>query len=336
MIEGSLRRDPLHRLWVIFAPEKVNTIIVKSSETEAKLDINPYVPGLEYTTGKDILSRINPAYADKGWSSRVFPAKNPILKVENDRKSKGVGLYDTMSRIGAHEVVVETPKNNVFFDQLSIEEIADALSITRDRIADLKKDSRFRYIMVTKNRGFAAGGTINHNYSEIKAFPFIPPIVQYKLENCKQYYLAKERCLLCDIIEQELYDRKRVVCENDLFVAICPYASRYPFEIMILPRKHKTVFEGITSEAIKELAKIFKTVFYKLRKGLNAPAYNSVFHYQPVNSGPDEVLESLFYHWHITIIPRLANIPSETLEAGVYLNPTFPEEAAAFLKNISE
>jgi UDPglucose--hexose-1-phosphate uridylyltransferase len=336
MIEGSLRRDPLHRLWVVFAPEKVDTIIQQSSENEAKFDIDPYVPGLEYATGKDILSRVNPAYADKGWSSRVFPAKNPILKVENEKRSKGVGLYDVMSRIGAHEVVVETPKNNIFFDQLSIEEIADAFTIMKDRVNDLKKDSRFRYIMVTKNRGLAAGGTIDHNYSEIKAFPFIPPIVQYKLESCKHYYMIKERCLLCDIIEQELFDRKRVVYENDQFIAICPYASRYPFEIMILPRRHAGTFEKISEESVKELAKIAKVVLCKLRKGLNSPAYNCVFHFQPVNSGADEVLENRSYHWHLTIIPRLTRIPSEMLEAGVYVNPTFPEEAAEFLKNIRE
>lgn len=336
MVEGSLRRDPLHGLWVIFAPEKVNTIIQQSSESESKFDINPYVPGLEYATGKDILRRVNPAYADKGWSARVFPAKNPILKVENERNMKGVGLYDMMSRIGAHEVVVETPKSGVHFDQLSIEEIADAFSIIRDRIGDLRKDSRFRYILVSKNRGLAAGGTINHNYSEIKAFTFVPPIVKYKLDNCKEYYRIKERCLMCDIIDQELFDRKRVVYENDLFIAICPFASRYPFEIMIVPRRHKNIFDGVTEESVKELAKVTKVVYYKLRKGLNAPAYNSVFHYQPVNSGEEEALENKAYHWHIIIIPRLTNVSSEMLETGVYVNPTLPEEAAEFLRNIRE
>jgi len=336
MIEGCLRRDPLHRLWVVFAPEKVNTIIQKSSENESKFQIDPYVPGLEYATGKDILSRTNPAYADKGWSSRVFPAKNPILKVENDKKSKGVGLYDMMSRIGAHEVVVETPKNNIYFDQLSIEEISDAFNIMMDRVNDLRKDSRFRYIMVSKNRGLAAGGMINHNYSEIKAFPFIPPIVQYKLDSCKYYYAMKERCLVCDIIEQELFDRSRVIYENDQFIAICPYASRYPFEVMIVPRKHGNVFSGMPVETVKELAKTVKTVFFKLRKGLNSPAYNCVFHFQPVNSGSEEQIESRAYHWHMIIIPRLMNVTSDTLEAGVYVNPTFPEEAAEFLRNIRE
>lgn len=336
MIDGDLRRDPLNKTWVIFAPEKVNTIIQQSSEKEAKFDINPYVPGLEFATGKDILRRVNPAYADKGWSSRVFPAKNPILKIESEKNFKGVGLYDTMSRLGAHEVVVETPRSDIHFDRLSIEEIADTFSIIMDRIGDLKKDSRFRYILVTKNRGLSAGGTINHNYSEIKAFPFIPPIIQKKLDNCKEYFKTKERCLLCDIIDQELFDRKRVVIENDLFVAICPYASRYPFEIMIIPRRHRNIFEGGNEESIKELAKIAKTVFYKIRVALNAPAYNSVFHFQPVNSKEDESLESKSYHWHISIIPRMSNIPSEMIEAGIYVNPTFPEDAAEFLRNIRD
>lgn len=336
MIEGNLRRDPLNKCWVVFAPEKVNTIIQQSSEKDAKFDINPYLPGLEYATGKDILRRINPAYADKGWSSRVFPAKNPILKIESEKNFRGEGLYDTMARLGAHEVVVETPKSDINFDRLSIEEIADAYSIIMDRIGDLKKDSRFRYILVTKNRGLDAGGTINHNYSEIKAFPFIPPIIQYKLDNCIQYYKIKERCLVCDIIDQELSDRKRVIVENDMFIAFCPYASRYPFEIMIVPRKHRNIFEGPNEDVVKELAKIAKTVFYKIRMALNAPAYNSVFHFQPVNSRENENLEAKAYHWHISIIPRMSNIPSEMIEAGIFVNPTLPEEAAEFLRNIRD
>lgn len=335
-MQGSMRRDPLNNCWVIFAPEKVNTIIKESSEKEAKFDINPYLPGLEHATGRDILRKVNPAYADKGWSSRVFPAKNPVLKVETEKKSKGKGVYDEMLRVGAHEVVVETPRSDIHFDKLSIEEIVDALSIVRERIADLKKDSRFRYILVSKNRGLESGGTINHNYSEIKAFPFVPPQIQKKVDNCIEYFERKERCLICDIVEQELEDRSRIVFESELFIAICPYASRFPFEIMILPKRHKNIFDNVSPEAVKDLAVTVKTVFGKMRKALNAPAYNSVFHYHPVNSGKSEQLEAQAYHWHITIIPRITSINSDMLESGVYVNPTLPEKAADFMRNISE
>jgi len=336
MLQGSMRRDPLNNYWVIFAPEKVNTIIKESSEKEAKFDINPYLPGQEHATGNDILRKVNPAYADKGWSSRVFPAKNPILRVETEKRSKGNGVYDEMLRVGAHEVVVETPRSDIYFDKLSIEEIADAFNIVRERVGDLKNDSRFRYILVSKNRGKESGGTIDHNYSEIKAFPFVPPLVQKKVDNCIDYFERKDRCLICDIVEQELEDRKRIVFENELFVAICPYASRHPFEIMIIPKRHKNIFDNVSEGAVKELAIMAKTVFAKMRKALNAPAYNCVFHYHPVNSGKNEQIEALAYHWHITIIPRITSINSDLLESGVFVNPTLPENAAEFMRNISE
>ncbi len=338
MIKGCLRRDPLNKYWVIFAPEKVSTIIKQSSEQEADFDLNPYAPGFEFATGRDILRKINPAYADQNWSVRVFPAKKPVLLIESEVNFKGKGLYDVMERLGAHEVVVETPRQNIYFDQLSIEEIADVLNVVRERIGDLKKDTRFRYVMVSKNRGLAAGGTINHNYSEIKAYPFVPPLVQARIDNAVAYYNLKERCLLCDIVDQELESKERIVAKNDFFVAFCPYASRFPFEIMISPRKHGSVFNTALSDfdIDKELAKILRLVLLKIRKALKAPAYNCVFHYPPVNSGEKELIESKALHWYISIIPKITNMMSDALEGGVYTNPTLPEEAAEFLKNIIE
>ncbi|MBO4700112.1 HIT domain-containing protein [bacterium] len=336
MADGILRRDPLNKIWVVFAPEKVKTIVVGSSENDANFDVDPFVPGLEYATGPDILRSSDPLYSTGGWSSRVFPAKNPVLKVENEKNSRGHGLYDSMSRLGAHEVVVETPKSGVSMDQLSVEEIADAVKIIFDRIADLRKDTRFRYISVTKSRGRAAGGQINHNYSEIKAYPFIPPFVRNKLDNCLAYYREKERCLLCDIIDQELADRKRIVAEHDNFVAFCPYSSRFPFEIMVVPKKHGRILSDNPASAIADFAKILKPVMSKLRSGLNSPAYNMVFHYLPVNSGAEAEAESRAYHWHLEIIPRITVISADSFENGIFVNPTLPEDAAEFLRNIRE
>ena len=336
MAEGILRRDPLNKIWVVFAPEKVKTIVVGSSENDSNFDVDPFVPGLEYATGPDILRSSDPLYSTGGWSSRVFPAKNPVLRVENEKNSRGHGLYDSMSRLGAHEVVVETPKSGVSMDQLSVEEIADAVKIIFDRIADLRKDTRFRYISVTKSRGRAAGGQINHNYSEIKAYPFVPPFVRAKLDNCLEYYREKERCLLCDIVDQELADRKRIVAEHDNFVAFCPYASRFPFEIMVIPKKHGRILSENTASAIADFAKILKPVMSKLKSGLNSPAYNMVFHYLPVNSGAEAEAESRAYHWHLEIIPRITVISADSFENGIFVNPTLPEDAAEFLRNIRE
>jgi len=336
MAEGMLRRDPLNKIWVIFAPEKVKTLISGSSENDAKFDVDPFVPGLESATGPDILRHNDPLYAVGGWSSRVFPAKNPILRVENEKNGRGHGLYDSMSRLGAHEVVVETPKSGIGLDQLSVEEIADGIKIIFDRIADLRKDTRFRYISVIKSRGAAAGGTINHNYSEIKAYPFIPPFVRNKLDNCLEYYRVKERCLLCDIIDQELSNRKRIVEEHENFVAFCPYASRFPFEMTVLPKKHGRILSDNPVSAINDFAKILRSVAVKLKNGLNSPAYNMVFNYLPVNSGGDAEAESLAYHWHLEIIPRISVITADSLENGIFVNPTLPEDAAEFLRNIRE
>ncbi|MBP5434611.1 HIT domain-containing protein [bacterium] len=330
-MQGTLRRDPLNRVWVIFAPEKVRTIVTPSSENEAKFDINPFIPGLEDMTGKNILTRRNAACPGEKWTSRVFPASLPVLKVENSKNPKGDGLYDTMERIGAHEVLVETYKNNVHFDELSESEISDIVSMIRDRVADLKRDTRLKYISVSKNRGRAAGGTIDHNYLEIKAFPFVPESIKAKLANCRGYYESRERCMVCDILEQERKDESRVVIENDRFIAFCPYASRFPFEITVAPRRHSASIDSIDNDEIADLSALLKQLGFKLRSALNSPAYNAIFIQSPLSGSETE---SEAFHWYLSIIPRISVLSAEALENEIYINPTLPEEAADFLRSI--
>ena len=331
-LQGTLRRDPLNRVWVIFAPEKVKTVVTPSCEDEAKFDIDPFIPGLEDTTGKNILTRRNAENPNEKWTSRVFPASLPVLKVENSKNPKGDGLYDTMERIGAHEVLVETHKSGIHFDELSESEISDIIAMIRDRIADLKRDTRLKYISVSKNRGRAAGGTINHNYSEIKAFPFVPESIRAKLASCIDYFRNHERCMVCDILGQEMMEKSRVVIENDRFIAFCPYASRFPFEITVAPRRHSALMDSISDEEIRDLSALLKSLGFKLRTALNSPAYNAIFIMNPVNGESQTASEA--FHWYISIIPRLSVLTAEALENEIYVNPTLPEEAAGFLRSI--
>lgn len=279
MKKGSVRRDPVSKNWVIFAPEKVGTILEKSKEqdVETSADSCPFCPGNEYATGTELFRYNHIAPSNFDWSLRAFPARNPVMKIEEELKFMGDGVYDFMGRFGAHEVIVETPRHDIHIDELTEKEIEDIFWAFHDRIVDLKRDTRFKYIMVYKNRGKKSGGKMDHHYSELAAFPFIPPSVEAKIRNASTYYGFKQRCVFCDIVNQELSQRSRIVDENHEFVAFCPYASVAPFEIKIMPKGHRPYFEDSSKHSFISLARIFRDTMYRIRRASIPPHTTSCF-----------------------------------------------------------
>src|SRR5262249_32817531 len=148
---------------------------------------------------------------------------------EGDLDRAGEGVYDRMNGVGAHEVIVETPDHTKTFSSLTEAEIGSVLMAYRDRIVDLKRDMRFKYVMVFKNHGSPAGATLEHPRSQLRAVPVVPKNVAEEMEGALAYYRYKDRCVFCDIVRQEQRERTRLVYENDQFVVIEPYAPKFPF-----------------------------------------------------------------------------------------------------------
>jgi UDPglucose--hexose-1-phosphate uridylyltransferase len=200
----------------------------------------------------------------------------------------------------------------------------------RDRILDLKQDRRFKYILVFKYHGEAAGASLEHPHSQLVALPILPKQVVEELEGAKHYFANKERCIYCDIISQELASRVRVAAENADFVVIEPYAPRFPFETWILPKRHESAFENSPSHSYENLAHILRTVLIKSVHVLDNPPYNLVLHSSPIQENTND-----YYHWHVEIIPKLTKTAGFEWGTGFYINPTSPEEAAKFLREAS-
>lgn len=217
----ELRKDPVLGRWIIIATERgkrpTDFII---SEPSTKGGFCPLCPGNEKTTPNEVLSygpegrRPN----TPGWDLRVVPNKYPALVIEGDLKKEGEGLYDKMNGIGAHEVLVETPNHNEFFSSLPPARMVKIFTAFRDRLLDLKKDKRFKYVLIFKNHGRAAGASLEHSHSQLVALPILPRMVVSELAGALSYYQYKERCVYCDIIRQELQGRERLVCENEHFI----------------------------------------------------------------------------------------------------------------------
>src|SRR5208283_4752432 len=191
----------------------------------------------------------------------------------------------------------------------------------RDRMEDLKRDTRFQYTLIFKNEGLLAGATLEHSHSQIIALPIVPIQVQEEINGSKQHYDMKERCIFCDIIRQEIHAGTRVVVQTPLFVALAPYAPRSPFETWILPKTHVSGFAFSSNEDFKDLARILQDILRRSDRALLNPPYNYVIHTSPFRDDRND-----YYHWHIEIMPKLTNVAGFEWGSGFYINPTPPED----------
>lgn len=326
----ELRKDPVIGRWIIISKERRKRPTDFSAEIYAGSGgFCPLCPGNEAFTPQAVMTIYNDGEHDSGaWEVRVVPNKYPALVIEGDLEKEGVGLYDQMNGIGAHEVIIETPNHDDKFADFPTERMAKVFRAYKERILDLEKDSRFKYVMVFKNHGQAAGASLEHSHSQLIALPILPRMIVSELTGAKSHFNYKERCVFCDIIRQELNSQERVVCENDGFITITPFAPRTPFEMWILPKKHESSFSSLTEEKILQLSEIFRESLQRLCTCIENVPYNFVLHTEPLHSGGLE-----YYHWHFEIVPKLTSIAGFEWGTGFYINPLPPEEAAAFLRD---
>lgn len=334
----ELRKDPVIGRWVIIATERAKRPedfeIEKQDSSKGPC---PFCEGNEARTPKEIFavrkSQTKPN--TPGWDVRIVPSIAPLLQGKGDLGRRGKGMYDLMNAIGAHEVIVETPKHIGNIADLPEEQIAKAIDCYVERFCLLKKDKRFKYVLMFKNYGqVAGGGPIRHARSQLIATPVDPKRVKEELVGSRRYFEYKERCVFCDIIKQELKQKERVIVDIDGLIAISPFASRFPFEVWILPKEHSCDFFSIKPEQRRDLAGVIKRVMLKLKKALSDPPYNYILHTAPfrrAKAGYWKTIEA-DYHWHIEIMPRLTRVAGFEWGTGFYLNPTSPEEATRILR----
>lgn len=324
----ELRKDPITQNWVI---QEEDQVMWPGAE------VCPLCPGQEAFSPQTIYAHPN---GHGSWQVRVTPHPRPLYRIEGDANRRAEGLYDKMRSLGAHEVVVESPDHLLSLSEQSDENIAHVLGAYVARIVDLKKDRRFRYVTVFRNQGELAGQDLEHAHSQIAATPFIPRRLVYELRSCQRYYELKDRCLFCDILQQELAQQARTVEWDDQFVAFCPFASRVPYEVWILPTDHHASFEEdlTTWERQVHFARFLKSMLRRVESV--APAYQLVLHTSPNvqakfdRAGHWKTLAEDF-HWHVELLP-VCQLKSKSYGVKeVYYNWVRPEEAAEGLRKAS-
>jgi UDPglucose--hexose-1-phosphate uridylyltransferase len=322
----ELRKDPITRSWVMTGDDP----------TEAAP--RPDFPCRFCPDSVDATQVISATPSASGWSARSVVHPTPLYHIEGGAGRRGDGIYDRMSSVGAHEVLVENPRHDRQLWNASDDEIGQFLRLAAERILDLKRDSRIKYVSLYKDHGPSAGQEFSHPTSQITATTFVPRRVLYELRAGREYFQAKERCVFCDILAQEERQAARVIEARGDYLALGPYAPRVPYETWIMPRNHEASFErtGLTKPGLRtNLAALLRRTLQRIRTVTEG--FHLVLHTSPNSLHPSKTLGYWKtidddYHWHIEIMPVIAAKARSYTFKEVYYSPVSSETAVKQLR----
>lgn len=327
----TFRKRLLTDEWVIIAPERARRPKRIEATTAANDGPCPFCPAFAPLTPEPISDWDSPQFSGAEWGIRAVPNKFPALRVEADDTpaSSADGLYQSRGGLGAHEVIIEAPRHIESWGDMAADHLACVLSAWRDRLHDLSGDRRLKAAMVFKNSGAAAGASIEHVHSQLVAFPMVPSRMQRRLHTAHDYHERTGHCPLCKMLHIERTSGDRLVLENDEVAVVAPFASRVPFELWILPSGHATGFRFAGDSTLVKVAELLVELLPKWIASCGGVDHNLVLH-----TGPFDLGDEPYYHWHLELIPRTGQIAGLEWGSDVFVNATASEVAADHLRNL--
>ncbi|WP_339749809.1 hypothetical protein [uncultured Rubinisphaera sp.] len=321
----EVRYDPIHGWPVIFAPPRAkrpNSVLAQTPQTIPAS--NPFAEHNEHLTTPECYADRQPDTKPNtpGWSVRIIPNKYPVLStpVEGSETGRCEPLEEAA---GYHEVIVESPQPIANVCELSDGQFLRIFLSYRERLKAIAGELRYAHATVFKNQGRAAGASQLHVHSQLMATLFVPPNISNEVEYARRYRLHVGRSYFQDLMEQEHRLGSRVVCQTDTLSAFCPYASRFPFEMHLIPHQPQPHFHFATDQEVQETALLMKQALVRLQKSIGAIEFNYILHTAPF---ADDSSSGFCWHWEI--YPRLSGIAGWELGQGSYVNPVYPELAA--------
>jgi UDPglucose--hexose-1-phosphate uridylyltransferase len=307
----------------------------------------PFCRGNEDKTPPAILTLPD----EKNWGIRIVENLYPVLGDDREQPDLNLGLQQTIDGYGRHEVIIDNSNHGIALHEMTDDHIALLFRTYRDRMKTLyESDNRLRYVLAFKNYGPAAGASIPHTHSQMIALPVVPDNVQAEVDHSHAYYEKHHNCVFCSLIDEALtfetriYDRESgevrrkidvgqyVIERGEKYIAIKPFASRYEWEIHILPMTHQADFKDASDEDLEDFATVLKRTMARLDAVLGGVQYNYFLHSIPHNRRFEENIPS--YHWHLEITPRTSIPNGFELGSGLFVNTISPEEAAEQLRNV--
>lgn len=320
---SELRRDPILRRWVIIAPERTGDLAPRgAAPSMERAEDCPFCPGNEHRNPIEIARSEGP----HGWTVRVTPDRHPLLRIEGELARRGAGMSDLMNAVGAHELVTDSPDHLRTWADFTPSHMVALLRVYRDRVADLRRDPRFRYVLVLKNRG-AVWSRYHHAHSHVIATPFTPKRIEEELAGAREYHRRRERCVFCDQLAEVLGGGDLVVAQRGDLVSFTPFASAHPYETWISSGTHSADFGATGDDTLEALAALLVETLARLRHVCGDPAYSVALH-----SGAVDGADAVEYHWHWEIVPHLGHELGMEWATGIFSNPVAPEEAARVLR----
>jgi UDPglucose--hexose-1-phosphate uridylyltransferase len=330
---SEFRKDPVTGRSVIIAPERdKRPRQLGTGNVSARSELCPFCGGNEAMTPPEVWAQrgMNTQANTPGWRVRVVPNKYPALENRGTWTGRHDGIYELWNGLGVHEVIIESPDHLVNLGMLGEAQFADILSAYRDRMRDLQRDARWRYLLLYKNQGNLAGATLEHIHSQLVALPDVPTQAIDELRGAKMHHELTGSCIYCDVIQRELENGERLVSASESFVALCPFASRFAYETWILPKNHQAAFVENSEPDILALAGALRDVITRLNRALANPPFNYFIHSTPVHE-----TASAHFHWHIEILPQLARAAGFEWGSGSHMNSVAPEDAARLLRDVA-
>jgi UDPglucose--hexose-1-phosphate uridylyltransferase len=329
---SELRQNFATKEWVVIATERARRPEEMARHRERKPVASfvancPFCPGNEKLTPPEVL-RV-PSSMDAAWHARVIPNKfaalsrdvQPTRTVHRSRRS--------VNGFGVHDVIIETPDHSQVLALMPDSYVAEILRIYKTRYDELSLDPRIAHITIFKNHGTDAGTSLEHPHSQMIATPVISLQVRERFQHALRYFDDFGVCMFCQMLEEELQEQTRIVMVSEHFVALELYASPAPFSTHIYPRRHMASFGDVSAAEINDLARMLRSMLAKLHHGLADPDFNFT-----IRSAPAENDGVKYFHWYLSVIPRLTRVAGFELGSGMFINTVLPESAAEFLRKV--
>lgn len=327
----ELRQNFITKEWVILAPERSKRTEEFRTKKEKKefpsySPTCPFCPGNEHHTPPELFS----VKKDGNWIVRVVPNKFPALEREGEKIRSLKGIKKSITGVGIHEVLIESPIHNISIPFMDEEQILTVVETYKIRYMEAWKNPAVEMVLIFKNHGEEAGTSLEHSHSQLIGIPLIPTDTRQRLWDAMRYYDENGECIYCRNLEEELRDKERIIFETKNFVVFIPYAAHTPFHTWIFPKNHRCSFADAKDDEMEEFARILKSILLKFFKGLNDPDYNILVRSYPPGKGAER-----FFHWYVSIVPRLTKLAGFELGSGMFINTSLPEKDAKYLRSIN-
>jgi UDPglucose--hexose-1-phosphate uridylyltransferase len=327
----EFRQNMATNEWVIIATERAKRPEDFKGSKPPKPPLPEYCAPCPFCRGNESKTPPSSLVIEKDgtWAVRVVPNKFAAVQQEIPIERERVGRFLKASGFGIAEVIIESPVHNLTLGTMSVESVQQVVSAYKQRFQEVAKQRGISLINIFRNHGERAGTSLEHPHSQLIATPIIPPHVRNPIEQAVRYHDTHGGCIYCDMLAEEIRLKDRIILETEHFVAYAPFASRTPFEARIILKNHQGSFVDINDNELADLAYLLQNILSRIHRGLDNPDYNFIIRSAPVG---DE--DAKYFHWYMVIIPKLTTTAGFEIGTGIYINITYPEQCAEFLRNI--